>query len=232
MKLKDSTPLLEEEVGLLFNMTEALRIYGPNTYSKVKEQIETDNLITPTFSELISLVHTVFNSDDKYREEINRLVVKSRLWGFTGILYIPNKGAYIQDNPEIKNDRPFMEESDLERRLEANDPSVRHVPFGYKIWQMKSSELAKNPFVIALANGEENAEKLAEFADKHKFDPHLWSYNPVRFSKIRVAALYSYSGHFLGQKLHVDCGYYGYNGDEYGYAVVIERTGEANQVKK
>ena len=113
-----------------------------------------------------------------------------RLWAFTGSLYFP-KGAYVQNNPETRDGMPFMEESDLIKRLEANDTSVRFVPFGYETREMTSLKLAKNPYVIALA-GEEGAEKLAEVADKHKKHmPCLSSFDSVDKPLTRVSVLSS-----------------------------------------
>ena len=143
--------------------------YGPDTYANVKEAIEQDNLRTPTMAETVSLVHAAFNSENPYSQEIRDLMKNGWLWAFTGTLYTPN-GAYVQDSPKTRNGMPFMEESELIQKLE--DPSVRFVPFGYPIEEMSSSELAENPYVIALA-GEEGAEKLAEVADKHKRQPYL-----------------------------------------------------------
>ena len=70
-------------------------VYGPGTYATVKEAIESAGLKTPTMAEQSSLIHTVFNSDDKYSNEIKQLMKNRYLWAFTGTLYIPNKGAYI-----------------------------------------------------------------------------------------------------------------------------------------
>ncbi len=165
--------------------------YGPDTYANVKEAIEQDNLKPATMAETASLVHSAFNSDDEYSEEIKQIMKDRYFWAFTGNLYLPNKGAYIQDNPETRDGMPFMEESNLVKRLEADDSSVRFVPFGYQTGEMTSLELAKNPYIIALA-GEEGAEKLAEIADKHKHNPYLFSFlNSIDHPLTRVSALYS-----------------------------------------
>ena len=160
--------------------------YGPNDYANVGNSIEQAGLRRPTMAETASLVYTTFNSDDKYSKEIKDLMEKIWLWAFTGSLYIP-RGVYIQDDPEIRNRMPFMEESDLVKRLEANDKNVRFVPFGFKTESMTSRELEKNPYVIALA-GEEGASKLAEVADKHRNErPYIWSFETVDRPLTRVA---------------------------------------------
>ena len=200
--------------------------YGPNTYANVKEQIEKDNLKAPNMAETASLVHAAFNSEDKYSEEIKQIMKDRYFWAFTGNLYVPNKGAYIQDNPETRGGMPFMDESNLVKKLEADSPEVRFVPFGYKTGEMSSSELAKNPYVLALA-GEEGAEKLAEVADKHKNKPCLFSYDSISEPLTRVSALYSYW--FLDSRLYVDGDVHG--DDRLGGAFGVQVTPKARAEK-
>ena len=118
------------------------------------------------------------------------------LWGFTGNLYLPKRGSkgivYIQDNPEIRNGKPFMEESELIKKLEAGDPSVRGpVQLGYKTGEISSSELAEHPYILALVRGEPGAEELKRFADEHYDNLCLYSFDSVRQPLIRLSALYS-----------------------------------------
>ncbi len=180
--------------------------YGPGTYTNVKELIEKDNLEPPTMAQTASLVHTAFNSDDEYSKEIKEIMKSKWLWAFTGTLYIPNKGAYIEENPQVKNGMPYMDQGELERKLEANDPGVRFVPFGFKTGTMSPINLSKNAYVIALA-GEEGAEKLAEVSDEYGINPHLYSFTLVNEPLTRVSALLS--GWFLDHRLYV-------NGDNHG----------------
>ena len=187
--------------------------FGPNTYANVQELIEKAELNKPTMAETASLVYSAFNSDDKYSLEIQKLLKEKWLWAFTGILYVPSKGAYIQDIPEIKKGRPYMNESDLVKKLEASDPNVRFVPFGFKTEKMSPQELAKNQFVIALA-GEEGAEKLAKVADNFKDQPYLGSFKSVDETITRVSALYS--DWDSGRRLDVDGDFHG--DGWYGYA--------------
>ena len=150
--------------------------FGPDNYSNVEDQIKAAKEIKlerPTMTQTASLVNTAFNSEDKYSNEIKEIMRTNWLWAFTGILYVPKEGAYIQDLPEVKNGKPFMEKSDLVKKLEENDPSVRFVPFGFKINEMTPRELAKNKFIIGLT-GEEGADKLAETAGKFsRLNPYL-----------------------------------------------------------
>ena len=201
--------------------------YGPDTYANVGSEIEREGLIRPTMSEITSLFHSAFNSDNKYSKEIQKLMKDRYLWGCTGTLYVPNKGAYIQDDPEVRNGMPFMEESELVRKLESSDPSVRFVPFGFQTEEMTSLQLSTNPYVKALV-GDEGAEKLAEIADKHRNKPYLWSFRFVDKPLIRVSTLDSYWD--LGGWLDVVGN--GRGGNMGGCSFGVSRTGEASRLKK
>lgn len=191
--------------------------FGSDTYANVGDQItavKEIKLRTPTMAQTASLVNTAFNSDDRYSEEIKQLMKDSGLWAFTGILYVPGEGAYIQDYPEVKEGKPYMEKSDLVSKLEKKDPSVRFAPFGFKINEMTPKELAKNKFVIALA-GEEGADKLAEVAGKHNINPYLWSFESVDKLETKVSALCSGRG---SGRLVVGGDRGDWNGFAFGYA--------------
>lgn len=191
--------------------------YGPSTYADVKELIEKDNLEPPTMSQTASLVHSAFNSNDEYSKEIKEIMKSRWLWAYTGTLYIPSKGAYIQDNPQVKNGKPYMDQSELERKLAANDPSVRSVLFGFKIGEMSPIQLSKNAYIIALA-GEEGAEKLAEVADEYQNKPYLYSFTSVNEPTTRVSTLY-YSDWDLVRRLSIDGDIRGKGRDGYALGV-------------
>ena len=204
--------------------------YGPNTYANVGLAIVQNNLKRPTMAETASLVHAAFNSDDRYSAEIKDIMRQRQvwLWAFTGtLLYVPNEGAFIQDDPEIRDGMPFMDRGSLEQRINAKDPSVRHVPFGYKVGEMSPLELAKNPYVIGLA-GEEGAEQLARVADKYSDKPYLWSFESVDGNVIRVSALNSGD---LDRRLSVGGDLHGddWVGRAFG---VFKKTGEASRAEK
>lgn len=176
------------------NLTFAHPSYGPGNYFDVKRAIESEGLTTPTMGETASFVHAGFNSDDKYGNEVRKIMSDRWFWGFTGSLYVPKgkgdfqNGVIIQENPEAVDEKLTMDKNSLVKKLEANDKSVRFVPFGYKTGEQTSRELEKNPYVIGLA-GREGAEKLAEIADNYKKKPFLYSFDSVDEEKARVSAL-------------------------------------------
>ena len=164
------------------NLTFLFPAKGPERYVDIQEQITKDRLKAPNFAETVSLVYTAYkNSNEPEFKNVLDILNKEGLWAFTGNLYIPKgKGDYqngviIQDNPQIKNGRIFMDESELVKKLEANDKSVRFVPFGFKIGEHSVDELEKNAYVIGLA-GEEGAENLAEMAGRYKHIPDVYSF--------------------------------------------------------
>ena len=161
---------------------------GPNTFAKVGEQINSQNLIRPTMAQTASLVYSAWqNPEEKYSAEIIKVLKSRWLWAFNGLLYT-SKGVYIQDLPKTENGRVSLSLSELEKKLKQGDPSVRFVPNGYKTGEQSSSDLAKNPFVIDLA-GKEGAEKLAEVSDKYKNKPYVYALTNVKGQESRVAAL-------------------------------------------
>ena len=164
--------------------------YGPGTYANVGLSIARENLGRPTMAETVSLVYAVFDSDSQYGQEIKGIIRREWMWAFTGTVYVPNEGAFIQDDPEIKCGMYHMDIGDLVQRLNAGDHSVRFVPFGYKVGEMSPSELAKNPYVIGLV-GEEGAENLARIASKYHNNPYLRDFEFVGRNTARVSALFS-----------------------------------------
>ena len=202
-------------------------VKGPGTYANVKSQIEDAGLQAPTFAQLTSLVYTANQNRDEpeFAEILNKLDNRW-LWGFNGILYLPKgkgdyqNGAIIQDNPKTKDDRVFLDKSELVSKLEAGDKSVRFVPFGYKTDVQNVSELAKNPFVIALVS-KEGAEKLAELSKRYRNNPGVWSFTNVDNEIARVPDL---CGLYYGVRLDVggdDCW-----GGNYGFASGVSASTE------
>jgi len=206
---------------------------GPGTYAEVGKQIDSQGLARPTFVQIVSLVHSAWqNPENKYSKEIIQTLKDGCFWGFNGILYVPNEGAYIQDVPKVVNGSVSMDKSDLVKRLEANDPSVRFAEFGFETGEhLSARDLANNEFVIGLV-GKEGAYKLAEIAGKYSNNPHVWNFKNVDNKKISVPALcqgFSGWGKFLflrGDRLDIQCGSHCNWNDSYwgGHALGVFET--------
>jgi len=211
--------------------------YGPDTYANVKSQIEQAGLTPPTMGQIASLVHSAFDSNDRYSGEIKNIMKNRWLWAYTQSNYQPKPidGVFVYDEKD-ENTFKDLSGSELEKMLGnrqehgvvySDNGLLRFVPFGYQVGEMIPLKLAKNPYVIALAG--EEAEKLAEVADKHKDKPYLWSFKSVDQPLTRVSILVSDWG--LGHGLGVDGSSHGNVRGGHGFGVLKE-TGEAGREKK
>lgn len=162
---------------------------GQGTFAEVGERIDAKNLQRPTYSQIVSLVHAAWqNKDNKYAQEINKRFRNNWLWGYNGILYLPGEGAYIEDQPEVINGKTPVDRSALIKILESQDKAVRFVSFGFKVGRQSARDLAKNAFVIGLAD-EEGAEKLAEIATDDSHEPFIHSYDNIDQETMSVPTL-------------------------------------------
>ena len=164
-------------------------VYPPTSlgnYANTQRVIEEEGFLPPTMAQTASLVHAAFSSEDRYSEEIKKLLKNRYLWAYTGTLTVPNKGLYIQDHPPIVNGMPNISSDDLERRVEEGE--LRFVPFGFKTGEMSPSDLAENPYVQALA-GQEGAKKLVKVAGEYLKNPRLWALTDTNTTQTRVSVL-------------------------------------------
>ena len=166
------------------------------TYGIVAEQIDSQELGRPTSSQISSLVQDTFqNPNGNYESQIIDILREHGLWEFTGNLYLPKgkgdfqNGVILEDNPQVRDRKLVMDTSKLIGKLEANDSSVRFVPFGYKTGEQTPKELGENPYIIA-RYGEEGAQKIAEVvASKFRFNPVLWALASVNQETASMSAL-------------------------------------------
>jgi hypothetical protein len=177
---------------------------------EIAEQIETERLKRPGSSETASLIYDAFKKPkEKYESEIIDILNNECFVEYTGILYLPkltNKeihtGVIIEHNPKMNRGKKLkMDEDDLIKRLQKNDPLVKFVPLGYKIGEQKSSELEQNPYIIA-RYGKEGAEKIAKIASKYREKPYLWGFDSSekKIAKLPVLRRYKY----FGDRLDID----------------------------
>lgn len=166
-------------------------------YGEVAEQIDKAGLLRPTSSQTASLYyHVRKNPKGKYEGGILReLGNPPYVWlEFTGNLFLPksneevNNGVILEDNPTIINGELVMNKNSLIKRLYKSDPLVRFVSFGYKIGKQSSSELRKNPYILA-RYGEEGAEKIADIASHFSQLPWLSSFDSVQKEKMKISGL-------------------------------------------
>lgn len=163
--------------------------YDKDTYAMLGHILKMNDLEKPTLAEVVDLLFAATKTKDKLHTLLDfysRSVYELRgegLWGFTGVLFSADKGRgiYIEDDPQVKEGLPIMEESDLIEKLNNKDPKIRFVPYDnkrdgmFEDCQMNGYELLKNPLILGLF-GEEGAYKWAQIASPGNESIKLISY--------------------------------------------------------
>ena len=173
----------------------AYPFYGPANSKTLLEKIRSDSLKEPTSGQVVSFVHEYFKGEEPESQELTRIMRDRHFKAFTGILYDPKTQlAYFIDNPEF-NERSIVDKGNLIKRL---NESYAQVPFEHiKIGPIERKKIAKHPYIIAFAHGEEGAEKTTELVSKNTVkEAFLWVPNVsnLRKPEARIAALNSYCG--------------------------------------
>lgn len=215
--------------GLVFNSQRV----GPINFHGLRKADYGEGFRMPSFHELVPLVHaSLENSGYATAKAVVQTLKSYWLIGNTGILWTP-RGMYVQDSPEVRKDRIYINEKDLENELSAtqergviysDNRSVRFTPLGFQIKGQTALNLSKNPGIIALVNGEENAEKLAESSQHYRLKPYLFGYKQVDSPIISVLDLNS---GLFGDRLGVDAYYSECCGGRYSFGR-LAKTGEAS----
>jgi hypothetical protein len=202
-------------------------IIGPNYPDRVTEEIAKERLIFPTAAETASLMwESLQNSRIQDFSQVSE-VLESNHWdimGYTGLLYSREaEGVYIEDRPTMKDGFVLMNRGDLQNRLNANDVSVRFVPFS-KI--NGTTDLERNSFLIGLA-GEEGAQKIAHISERFPCFPLIHTRHPINCNfddnaeYDESASITSFSHNPFIPGLHIDCinlyrGHIGYGRSAFG----------------
>ena len=186
--------IMNEGKGLVF-------VYPPykGTYANVAQQIESEGLVKPSSSDTASLIHEVWkNPQGEYESKILSEFKRYWFWELNaGNLYLPksneeiNDGVIIEYNPYIANGKLCMNKDSLIKRLCEDDPWVKFIPFGFKVFEQSSKELEKNAYVVA-RYGEEAATKIAEVASHYKNFPNLYMPNSTDVERVTMSALDDY----------------------------------------
>lgn len=101
--------------------------------------VESKGLCVPTFAELSSIVYDALKtpegkssrfSNEKHLRIIRKLLESHILLSSTGVFTVPHRGFYIVDRCSVGSDgRPIRRDlSEIERKLEQGEPSVRIIP--------------------------------------------------------------------------------------------------------
>jgi len=197
-------PINLPDVGLSFNAQSV----GPMDFIGLRNADYGKGFRMPTMSELTQLVYaSLENQDYETAKNVFKTLRNHLLTGNTGIHYTFD-GMYVQENPDLRNREVFMDEKTLKNKLSSyeekgvvfsDDRKIRFTPYGFKRGSQTPLELSKNSGIIALVNGEENAEKLARASSKYYKFPHFRNTKNPNLPQTSVASLYSSS---LGDRLY------------------------------
>lgn len=185
-----------DDVGLSFN---AERV-GPLDFYGLRDSYYGPGFRMSTMPEIVQLVYSSLeNQVYKTAKTVKKILNKNWLTGDTGIL-CTKEGMYVQDHPLVQGREVVMMEKVLEKMLGSHeekgvifsdDKSIRFTPHGFKTGLQTSLELSRNSGVIALVNGEENAEKIAKVSEKFKANPYFWALDSADSEPVAVASLNS-----------------------------------------
>ena len=171
--------------------------YGPRNSRTLKNLIRADGLKESTSAELTSFVYEYFNGNEPQAQEVKQIIKDRYFRGFTGILYVPEKGASGKGLAHFINYPEFNENSyvNVGNLLERIGESYANVPFEHlKEDSVDWKEVGKHPYFVAWAGGEEGAEKLAELASKHpRQEAYIFvpNFSLLKEPIARVAGLFS-----------------------------------------
>lgn len=205
--------------------------YGPANSKTLQGLIRQDRLKEPTSTELASFVHEYFNGSEPQAKDVTKIMKDGYFRGFTGILYVPEgtgKGlAHFIDYPEF-DENSYVDTVNLLKRVDESRAQVSFEHLKERVVNWK--KVAKDPYFVAWAGGEQGAEKLAELVSKHPrkeayvFVPNVSDLNEPT---ARVAGLDSFWG---DDGLGVDSGSRGSGRDGCGFGV-LKKTSEAGSPK-
>ncbi|MEA3329778.1 MAG: hypothetical protein U9Q06_03460 [Nanoarchaeota archaeon] len=164
---------------------------GPGDCDNVGKAIDDAKLARPTFSQDISLLHSIYcdtriQGVQKLKKSSEAQHIKDyimndrRLWAFTRLCWTPqtkeyDKGVFVYESPEDIEVAP----EDLVKQLGSteenhviysDDRTIRFVPEEFvKLGECTSSQLRKSSYILALATHKEQAENLAQIAGEFNF---------------------------------------------------------------
>lgn len=189
--------------------------YGPANSKTLQTLIKYEKYREPEFPELVSFIHRYFSGEGSQAEEINEIMRTKYFVGYTGVLYLPQKKeVYFIDRPAFDRGS-IVDVENLVTRQRLNEARARISLDNIESGSVPWNEMVKNPLFIAVAGGEEGAEKLSEIASKHPnkngyiFLPKISNFTSPQ---ARIPLLYSYD---KGRSLTVSLNGSGYSTNSY-----------------
>lgn len=155
--------------------------FGPANSLNLQTQIRSKGLVEPTSRDVVQVAHALYGGSEPEEQDFTRIMRDNYVRAFTGILFdSTSKVAHFIDRPRFTQDS-VVNASDLAQRV---GESYAQVPFEhFQDGPVDWKEVAKDPYFVAFAHGQEGAEMLAELASKHptkqayKWAPSVGSMN-------------------------------------------------------
>lgn len=160
---------METEPKVLFDMKNddgtysQMLYFDPKyaTFTGARKSLKQQGLVLPTFKQMTTILglfseprvffmsqflkkHPSTKEDTfTHIEKARKMFFETKFMTNTALYFVKNKGVYIIDNPEVRENTVILEAGDLERRLKDGDPSVRFVSHGFGIESLglKESEI-------------------------------------------------------------------------------------------
>ena len=157
-KITKAKPRIREKNGMDFphqgKMLTAMYPFYDNENSRTFQNlIRKKGYVEPTSTQVISFVHKYFDGHGLRAYEVGRTMRYGSFRGFTGILYVPKKGAlgkglaHFIDYPEF-DEEGIIDRDNLLKRL---DESYAQVPFEYfKREYVNWKTVAKHPYIYCM----------------------------------------------------------------------------------
>lgn len=214
--------------------------FGPTTFKGLRENDYGEGFRMPTIPELVNLVYASLENKKEYKTAKNVVKTQKHHWitGNTAVHYFP-KGMFVQDNPELKGGRIFMNQKTLQSKLGSreekrvvfsDDGSIRFAPYGFKRGFQTPLELSINTGIIALFGGEKNAEEFAKASEHYKAKPSFLAVENVDSPITRVANLGSYT--IFGNRLDVDANSDEGSSNKYSFGIFEGAEGILQKIKQ
>jgi len=156
---------------------------GPSNFYGLRKANYGKGFGMPTLSDLTVLLNACFlNRDfDSSKQVVQH--AEHRLTGNTAILYSPQEGMYVQDNPTIRYSRISMSKTSLRKKISrelygtlcSEDGHIRFVQEGntHQLGRIEPADLHKNHVILALFGGSARARKLTEICEENELTPYL-----------------------------------------------------------
>jgi hypothetical protein len=142
--------------------TFVLPMHGPDYHSKVMGKIDSQKLLRPTTSQVLSLVDLAMqNPSEAHCKEILNRFTNNYLWSGTESMSFP-EGVIVYDNVDAEMPKNTLV---LRKMIKEGDRRARFVEPGFQTGDMPIEDFLSNPYTIAQV-GEEMIPVVRRVAER------------------------------------------------------------------